>query len=243
MTLPRYSTLPGAVAVEDRSTAPGLTGRAPARAWRGERRATTDDPGALPVGELARRCREEAARFARGEPALEEFAYEMLRRAVCDGDQAAWDAVVAQYRALVLAWMRRHPAFPATDEEDDYWVNRTFERFWQAVGPARFHAFPGLTEAAEPLAEHAVGLAGGPGGEEAVLGELAGRELWRAIEGEVRGEPERLVARLCLGRGLRPGEVYARHADSFGDVAEVYRVKRRLLDRLGRSPAIRRFLD
>ena len=174
--------------------------------------------------------------------------------------------MVAQYRALVLAWVRRHPAYPVTDEEDDYWVNRTFERFWQAVGPARFHAFPGLTallkylklcagsvlldearrgltEAAEPLAGRAVGLAGGPGGEEAVLGELAGRELWRAIEGEVRGEPERLVARLCLGRGLRPGEVYARHADRFGDVAEVYRVKRRLLDRLGRSPAIRRFLD
>src|SRR5205823_3086855 len=162
--------------------------------------------------------REEAARFARGEPAREEFAHELLRRAVCDGDQAAWDAVVAQYRALVLAWVRRHPAFPATDEEDDYWVNRTFERFWGAVGPARFRAFPGLAAllrylklcagsvlldearrraaaAAEPLTERAVGLTGGPAGEAAILGALAGRELWRAIEGEARGEGERLVAR------------------------------------------------
>ena len=95
----------------------------------------------------------------------------------------------------------------------------------------------------KPLAERAVGLTGGPAGEAAILGALAGRALWRAIEGEARGEDERLVARLCLGEGLRPGEVHARHPERFADVAAVYRVKRRLLDRLGSSPAIRRFLD
>jgi DNA-directed RNA polymerase specialized sigma24 family protein len=266
MTLLSHPTLPGAVAVEHRAIAPGAMGPMPAGGGRRGRRAAAGEPGALPTGALARRCREEAARFARGEPACEAFAHELLRRAVCDGDQAAWAAAVAQYRALVLAWVRRHPAYPVTDEGDDYWVNRTFERFWGAVGPARFRAFPGLAAllqylklcagsvlldearrraaaAAEPLTERAAGPAGGRSGEEAVLGELAGRELWRAIEREARGEDERLVARLCLGQGLTPREVCARHPERFGEVAEVYRVKRRLLDRLGRSPAIRRFLD
>jgi hypothetical protein len=266
MTLPAVSTLVGAVAGERRAVTTGEARAAPIRRRRGGRRATAGDPGALPVGALARRCREEAARFARGEPACEAFAHELLRRAVCDRDQAAWDAVVAQYRALVLAWVRRHPAYLAAAEAGDYWVNRTFERFWGAVGPARFCAFPGLAAllrylqlcagsvlldearrraaaATEPLTERAMGLAGGRAGEAAVLGELAGRELWRAIEGEVRGEDERLVARLCLGQGLAPREVHARYPERFGAVADVYRVKRRLLDRLQSSPAIRRFLE
>ena len=220
---------------------------------------------ALPVEELAGRCREEAAGYRRGTAEPGDCGYELLRRAVCEADQAAWAAAVAQYRGLVLAWAHQHPAFGATDEDDDYWVNRTFERFWAAVPPERFRAFPGLpallsylklcvgsvvvddarrrTAGFELRGWQVAGLAGGAAGEEAVLGELAGRELWRAVEGEVRDEAERLVAHLCLVLDLKPREVYARHPDRFASVADVYRVKRNLLDRLVRNPAIRRFLD
>jgi hypothetical protein len=254
------------VARAERATIPRAAGPAPTCDRLGGVRATTDDPGALPLDELARRCREETDRFLRGEPTHEAFCHELLRRAICQGDQAAWAAVVAQYRGLVLAQIRRHPAYATAAEEDDYWVNRTFERFWGAVGPERFRAFPGLpallqylklcaasvlvddarrraAAAAESLEGHAACLAASTPGEEAILGELAGRELWRAIEAELRDEPERLVARLCLVLGLKPREVYACHPDRFADVADVYRVKRNLIDRLSRSPAIRRFLD
>ena len=223
-------------------------------------------PDALPVEELAGRCREEAAGYRRGAPERGDCGYELLRRAVCEADQAAWAAAVAQYRGLVLAWAHQHPAFAATDEDDDYWVNRTFERFWAAVPPDRFRTFPGLpallsylklcvgsvvvddarrrvAAGVELRGRQVAGLAGGTAGEEAILGELAGRELWRAVEGEVRDEAERLVAHLCLVLDLKPREVYARHPDRFASVTDVYRVKRNLLDRLVRTPAIRRFLD
>ena len=266
MSLSSASTLPRVGAGEHRTCTPGVVGPTPSRGWRGGGRAATDDPGALPVDELAQRCREETARFLRGESTREDFGYELLRRAVCEGDQAAWAAAVDQYRGLVLAQIRRHPAFPATAEEDDYWINRTFERFWGAMRPARFREFPGLPAllqylklcagsvlvdearrragaAAEPLREQGTHRAAGMAGEEAVLGELAGRELWRAIEVELHDEAERIVAHLCLVLDLKPREVYARQPERFADVADVYRVKRNLLDRLRRSPAIQRYLD
>ncbi len=97
-----------------------------------------------------------------------------------------------------------------------------------------------------PLTEQAVatGAAGGVVDAEAVAaGEVAVQELRRAIDAELHDEAERLVAHLCLVLDLKPREVSARHPDRFADVADVYRVKRNLLERLRRSPAIRRFLD
>ena len=40
------------------------------------------------------------------------------------------------------------------------------------------------------------------------------------------------MARLSWTRGWRPAKIAARHHELFGDVAEVYRVKRNLVDRL-----------
>ena len=69
MTLPAVSTLVGAVAGERRAVTTGEARAAPIRRRRGARGEAAGEPGALPVGALARRCREEAARFACGEPA------------------------------------------------------------------------------------------------------------------------------------------------------------------------------
>jgi hypothetical protein len=221
------------------------------------------------LAEVARLCREETAKFLHRLPSRDEFCYELLRRAIGERDQAAWDAVFAQYRGVVLAWVRQHPAGSAVREDDEYWVNRSFERFWSAVGPERFALFPNLATVLRylklcahsvlldavralgpqppvPLTEQAVatGAAGGVVDAEAVAaGEVAVQELRRAIDAELHDEAERLVAHLCLVLDLKPREVYERHPDRFADVADVYRVKRNLLERLRRSPAIRRFLD
>jgi len=220
--------------------------------------------GAIPLAELIGACREETAKFLRREPFRDAYCFELVRRAISDRDQAAWDAVFAQYRGIVLAWVRQHPARATTREDDDYWLNRTFERFWQAVGPERIAAFAGLAAILgylklcchsvlldevraqgalrfEPFPDHE-GATGGEDVEAAAIGELSGRDLWGVISAELHDESERLVAHLCLVLGLKPREVYERHRERFADVADVYRVKRNLLDRLQRSPDIRRFL-
>src|SRR5215475_8520825 len=98
----------------------------------------------MSVPDLTSRCRDETARFRRGEPSDERYCFELIRRAVCNRDEIAWEVVLAQYRGMVLAWVRQHPTSSALGEEDDYWVTSTFERFWAAIGPERFGAFPGL---------------------------------------------------------------------------------------------------
>ena len=221
--------------------------------------------GRLPLAALVGACREEMGTFRRGEPSCEECCFEIVRRAVCEGDQAAWDAVVVQYRGLVRAWIRQHPASSALSEEAEYWVHCAFARFWAAVGPGRFGAFSSLgavlrylklcahsvlldevrrraATPSEPLSAHEARLEA-PAGPDAAVDELAARELWRAIGAALPDETERLVAHLCLALGMRPAEIHARYPERFPTAAAIYRVKRTLLDRLGRSPEVRRFLD
>ncbi len=93
-----------------------------------------------------------------------------------------------------------------------------------------------------PLAHGATIVSTLPNPEAAIVSRLAQRDLWQAIMAEVQHEDECLVARLCLVFHLKPSEVYAGHPDRFGSVQAVYRVKRNLLDRLHRDPAIRQLL-
>jgi DNA-directed RNA polymerase specialized sigma24 family protein len=220
----------------------------------------------MSVPDLTSRCRDETARFRRGEPSDERYCFELIRRAVCNRDDAAWQVVLAQYRGMVLAWVRQHTSAAALGEEDDYWVTSAFERFWAAVGPTRFGAFPGLAavlrylkmcthsvlidetrarrhtevtslEEAEQEADGQADL------ETLALGTLAGRELWSTILRVLTEEVDRRVLYLSFASGLKPGEIHERHPDLFATVADVYRIKRNALDRLRRSAEIRGFLD
>src|SRR5207253_1350564 len=84
----------------------------------------------LPLVDLVRRCGEAGG-------AQDEYRHELFRRAICELDEHAWQAVVDHFRGLVLANVKRHP-WTAGRNEDEYWVNRVFERFWRAIGPDRF---------------------------------------------------------------------------------------------------------
>jgi len=77
----------------------------------------------------------------------------------------------------------------------------------------------------------------------AIVGQIAGRELWQAVEAELRDESERLVAQLSFVAGLTPRDICARHPDRFAEVNDVYRLKRNLIERLRRSQAIQQLLS
>jgi hypothetical protein len=220
----------------------------------------------MSVPDLTSHCRDETSRFRRGEPSDERFCFELIRRAVCNRDETAWEVVLAQYRSMVLAWVRQHPSSAALGEEDDYWVTSTFERFWAAVGPARFGAFPGLAAILRYLkmCTHSVLIDEARGRrsaeltsledadqetdgrtdiESTALGSLAGRELWSTILRVLTDEVDRRVLYLSFASELKPGEIHDRYPKLFPTVADVYRIKRNALDRLRRSSEIREFLD
>jgi DNA-directed RNA polymerase specialized sigma24 family protein len=223
------------------------------------------EPGQLGLSALAAACREETNKFLRRETFTDSFCFELFRRAICDQVQPAWETILSQYRGMVLAWVRRHPAATATDEEDDYWVNRTFERFWRAVGPERFGSFRGVADLltylktcahsvlldevrarkaaqVEPLPESGEEGDDPPDARAVALGGLVGRELWAAILREVQDEAERTVTYLSFALDLKPQEIQERHPALYPAVADVYRIKRNVIDRLRRSAAIRDFL-
>lgn len=220
----------------------------------------------LSLGELARRCREETSEYLRHAAPESAFCFEIFRRAIAGREGAAWDAVFAQYRGVVLAWVHRHPMWNAGREEDAYWVNRAFERFWGAVTPERFGTFPNVAALLrylklcthsvllddarsrravylQPLNEEITDTLATSDMENAMIGHLASTDLWRAIEAELRDEAERRVAYLSLVLDLKPREIYEQHPELFGDVNDVYRLKRNLFDRLQRSAAIQRFQE
>lgn len=219
----------------------------------------------MPLADLAAHCREETGKFLRREASSDAYCFEIFRRAVCDRDEPAWRVVFAQYRGVVLSWVRRHPVAAQAREDDEYWVNRTFERFWSAVGPERFGAFPGvaallrylklcshsvlLDEArarvaahSEPLDERVAEHIETPDVADAAIGQLAGGDLWGVILAELQDEAERRAAYLCLVLDLKPREVQERHPELYESVDDVYRIKRNVLDRLRRNPRIRAFL-
>ncbi len=220
----------------------------------------------IPLAELVGTCRAETERFLRREPSRDAFCLELFRRAVCDRDQPAWDAVFAQYRGMVLSWVRRHPVAATTREDDDYWVNRTFDRFWTAVGPERFGDFPSMAAllrylklcahsvlldemraraatSTEGLDDRVAESIGTPDVADAAIGQLAGGDLWAVIVAEMQDDAERGVAYCCFVLDLKPREVRERHPQLYATVDDVYRIKRNLLDRLRRNAQIRTFLD
>ncbi len=219
--------------------------------------------GELSLSELARRCREETLRFLGGLERNDAFCFEIFRRAVVDRDDGAWEAIVGQYRGIVLAYVGQHSAAAVLREPDDYWLNRAFQRFWSAVGPNRFASFPDLPALLKylKLCVHSVLLdelrARRPGlsldevpetmpsrlnAESAVVGNLSGEQLWAVITRELQDEAEQKVAFLSFARDLKPAEIAARHPTLFASVADVYRIKRNIIERLRRNPEIRAFL-
>jgi hypothetical protein len=219
--------------------------------------------GELSVLELARRCREETLRFLGGQDRDDAFCFELFQRAVVHRDDVAWEAIVTQYRGIVLAYVGQHSAAALLHESDDYWINRAFQRFWSAVGPDRFAGFADLPALLKylKLCVHSVVMddvrarraeasldevpettPSKTNAERSVLGTLSGEQLWAAILHQLHDEAERTLAYLSFVRDLKPADIAARHPDLFASVADVYRIKRNIIDRLRRSPEIRAFL-
>ena len=225
------------------------------------------DIATLSLATVMEHCRAESDKYRQDEPSEGRFCREVLRRALAARDQDAWGAIFAHFGPLVLRWVQYHPARQLVGESDEFWMNRAFERFWGAIGPERFDDFATLgmllsylrrcvksaIDDAARRARHERAarvtldqldrrglVATGP---EAAAERLSGEDLWRAISAEVDGAAEARIARLSFLQALKPREIYELDPEGFTSVAEVYRIKRNLLERLRRNPTIRSFLE
>jgi hypothetical protein len=213
----------------------------------------------LSLDAVAAGCQAEARRPRHDE---QGYCFELFRRALDERSQLAWQAIAAQYRALILSWV--HAARP--EEAADETADEALERFWRtlaarnepvatrfphtgallrymqqcaicAVLDARRRALRHARIAARARAE-AILAPPDPSPEEQAV-ERAERmdrlQRARAWVAAVSDPAERLVVELSFAQGLSPAEIAARHPAQFADAQQVRQIKERVLRRARRA--------
>jgi len=222
-----------------------------------------DDP--VPAVEAPPRPRQEQPGAHGTTPDDEREALALLRRALVEADDLAWQEVYARYRPLVTAWARRITADP---DEVEAAVHAAFARLWRAIDPQKFARFPTLSSLLqylklcvrgavldarraraaqavaqsweELLARHHVDrpdLATDLEGQ--LLHGESRRELWALLRRELPDERERVLLSLACVAGLPPHEIQRRYPAQFGSVEEIYRLKWAICERLRRCETLR----
>ena len=75
--------------------------------------------------------------------------------------------------------------------------------------------------------------------DEEALERVQRSEFWQTIDDLLNDDAERAVVIGSFVLGLKPGEIYQERPDLFGDINEVYNVKRNVLSRLSRNTDLR----
>lgn len=218
------------------------------------------DLNALTLAGLSHRCGQETESFFRRAAYDPAYCYELFRRALLERNQRAYDCLYAQYQPLVAGWVERHPSFPSSGEEVQYFVNRAFEKLWQALTPDKFRRFHDLKALLSylKLCTHSVVIDHARARQRALLDEelgetiLAGQaapidvegeaietaqqqEFWRLINQRLADEKEQAVVFGSFVLAMKPAELHLRYAHLFSDVHDVYRTKQNVLERLRRD--------
>ncbi|MFQ3660826.1 MAG: sigma-70 family RNA polymerase sigma factor [Chloroflexaceae bacterium] len=220
---------------------------------------------AMDLSALMQHCAVESERFYRGQQHDTRFSYELFRRALVERDEAAWEQLYQHYNGLVEGWIRRCSAFPNSGESSEYFVVGAFAKFWRALSPERFAAFPTLASLLQYLQlcatsvvidniraqswsgsrlEETITLERDPttAPDEEAMNRLDREEFWRFIDAQLHSEIERVVVYSSFVLGLTPRAIYARHPDLFDTVNDVYNVKRNVLGRLSRNQQLRQLI-
>jgi DNA-directed RNA polymerase specialized sigma24 family protein len=209
----------------------------------------------LSVGELVQAVRARGGAPASGNAGGELYAMELVRRAVLSADQASWAALVDLYDAHIQGWCRRMGAMGDLDDvRSEAWA-----RFWRYFTADKLARCPGIAGVLQYLKMCVASIAidrqrraaerrtvvlveaahGAPGPDVELANRASCDEFWKLIQTHTVGEPEQVVLQLSYVEGLHPQAIAAQRPDLFRDVHTVYCTKRRLLDRLRRSPRLR----
>lgn len=225
-----------------------------------------DDLQRLTLAGVAHRCARETERFFRDESYDPRYCFELFRRALLGQDEQAWELAYRQYRPLVISWVKRHPALPASDEETQYFVNRAFERMWSAIPPEKFERFPDLksllrflqmcvhsaivdaARSAPPTVDtedEEVPAQIEPRNdsiERQALTRAQREDFWHSVNERLKNEKERVVVHGSFVLSLKPRELYVEYPRLFDDVTDIYRIKQNVMARFRRDDELQEIL-
>jgi len=215
----------------------------------------------LHISSLAHLCRQATDQYFQGVTYDDRPCMEIFRRAIDLKDETAWSIVVDQYENLVRSWIQRHHSFHLADENQDYFVNRTFDSFWSAFSrsPDKFSNFRNLKSLLQYLKlcsytavqeyverrmhpRHVLltetpveAISERIDSISSVDDSMVAGIVWQYILSVVKTEQEQVVAEEFLLHDMKPQEIYGRHPDLFDSVTQVRRVKGNFMTRLRRN--------
>ena len=216
----------------------------------------------LELLELTHHCQCEIQNFFAGQDLDPCHCFELFRRCLKDRDQDAWTQAYTLFEPQVSRWVRSHRLFYSTGEDEAYFANRAFEKFWSAIPPKKFARFKDLKQLLsylkmcvgstvvdyfrkqervrlglekshqQPHPTHA--------NPKLYQGES---ELWQFTKGMMNDKNERLVLHASFVLGLKPQEILNQYPDAFQEINEIYQTKENIIARLRRSDDLREILD
>lgn len=226
------------------------------------------DISGLDLEEVVRSCVCESERYFRGQANDPGFCFELFRRAFVQRDQLAWEHLYRTYRPLVAKWINCHPAFEESGEELDYFANRTFDKIWCSITPAKFSNFIELSallgylkmcvgsvildhirnkergnlEELEDITERQVEPRDADV-EEQAMAHMEAKALWQRIKQCLSNRQEHAVVYACFVLDMKPRDILSQYPGLFADVSEVYRVKENVMDKLRRNCELSKLLS
>jgi DNA-directed RNA polymerase specialized sigma24 family protein len=197
------------------------------------------------------------------EAPAEEEGYVLFRRAIQESDTAAWTAVYARYRPMLMSWALRNDTSLQVNEDYGDVADQALERAWRAMTAERFAQFPTLaavlaylrtcvaavlidiarSRASRDRTLQRLALPDTPTPEETVLSRMQHEELWRVVSGAVESQQDRVVLLENFVYGLPPRRILMLYPNLFDDVMAVYAAQRNLKARLQRNLALRRLME
>jgi DNA-directed RNA polymerase specialized sigma24 family protein len=185
--------------------------------------------------------------------------YDVFRRAIAQRDEAAWADIALWYRPLLMTWARQRLTSMPIEESCADIADEAFARAWSALLSAGADAFPSLAAVLGYLRRCVASVTADRlraqsdrvcfltdqeparqlSPEQQVIAELNRTEVWARINTHITSECERIVVHDSLVLNLPPRTILERHPGLFDDVAEVYRIKRNLFERLRRDDDLR----
>jgi hypothetical protein len=219
----------------------------------------------LAVADLAHQCAQETERYFHRQSSDSSYCFELFRRAIQGGNQAAWDMICVQYQPLVSGWVRQHHGFQASGEEIQYFVNGAFGKIYSTITPVKFDGFTDIgsllrylklcvhsaivdyNRSAEqislyPLEDASEQVSRDPTVEEQQMDRAYQRAFWDWINTRLNDEKERAVIYGSFVLALKPQEIYDLFQNRFSNVDEIYRVKQNVISRLRRDPEFQKLL-
>jgi len=219
------------------------------------------------IEEVAHSCVRESERYFRGQANDPRFCFELFRRAFVHRDQIAWEHLYRTYQPLVFKWINNHPAFEDSGEEVDYFANRTFDKIWFSISPAKFSNFKELNAllgylkmcVGSVILDHVRNKAKlkletledsnesepnfqYPTVEDQTINHIEAKELWKRIKECLSDRQEYTVVYACFLLDLKPREILIQFPLLFADIGEVYRIKENVMDKLRRNSELIKFL-